>query len=637
MILEHNSHSLFSRTPFGAAVCGEKICIKIAVGDCAWPDSVLLKYSYKEEKKAVRMHFHSLFSGLSIYEAYITAPDLPCLIFYHFEINLKDKTYYYGNNRKRTGGVGEIYEESPIPYQITVYSKDYKTPEWFKNGVMYQIFPDRFYKTDSYDGLSKAEGIIKRRWGDMPYHTPEQFGGEYLANDCYGGSLAGIIEKLDYLKDLGVDTIYLNPIFEASSNHKYNTADYTKIDPLFGDEEIFKQLCEKAEEKEIKIILDGVFNHTGSDSIYFNKNSRYNSLGAYQSKDSPYFDWYSFTEYPDKYDCWWGIKTLPHVNENSPSYQEYILTGKDSVIKKWLRLGASGWRLDVVDELPDSFVKLLRAEAKSEKEDAVIIGEVWEDASNKTAYGELREYLGGYELDSAMNYPVRDAIISFSKGEINGEVFNRTIISLKENYPAPAFYAMMNFLSSHDTDRIITKLSDLPDGKSITRPEQASISLNEAQRELAHKRLNIAISLLFTLPGVPSVFYGDEVGIEGYGDPFCRACFPWDGGNMKIFELYKGLISLRKSSEAFISGDLEFVYGEGSALGFIRSDGRDCYLYIANSSPEFTWHLNLELGKHRIKKIKSISSEEGYECDFGRFSVDLPPLSYKIFKCEVDR
>ncbi len=636
MIIEHNSHSPFSRTPFGAAVCGEKICLRITIGDLSWPDSVILKYKSGEKEKHKRMHFHSLISNLYVFEAFIEVPENPCLVFYHFEISTGGKTYFYGNNERRKGGVGQVFEKSPIPYQITVYDKDYKTPEWFKNSVMYQIFPDRFNKTESYDGLSRARGIIKRDWGALPYHTPEQFGGEYLSNDCFGGSLKGIEEKLSYLKDLGIDAIYLNPIFEAFSNHKYDTADYSKIDPLFGDEEDFSSLCEKAKSLGIRIILDGVFNHTGSDSIYFNKNGTYPETGAYQSESSPYSDWYTFSRFPDEYECWWGIKTLPHVNENSPSYKEYILTGENAIIKKWLKNGASGWRLDVVDELPDEFVKILRHEVKKENPDAVIIGEVWEDASNKTAYGVLREYLSGYELDSAMNYPLKNAIISFSKGIISGTEFNETLLSLKENYPKPAFYAMMNFLSSHDTERIITKLSDLPSKETLSRKEAANMVLTASLKETALRRLNISLSLLFTLPGVPSIFYGDEIGLDGYADPFCRKCYPWNGEkDENLFDTYKHLISLRKSSPAFVSGEIEFVYGDDKALGYLRFTKDEMYLYIANSSSEFNWNLNIELGKYGVFSIKDIYNEETFFEDSGRFNLNLSPLSYRIFKCEV--
>ena len=208
----------------------------------------------------------------------------------------------------------------------------------------------------------------------MPYYKAEQFGGEYLSNDFFGGNLDGVRKKLPYLKELGITAIYLNPIFTAYSNHKYDTGDYESIDPMFGDNGLFECLCKEAEERGIRVILDGVFNHTGSDSKYFNKDGTYPTVGAYQSEDSPYFGWYKFTKHPDEYECWWGIKTLPAVNENEPSFVDYSLTAPDAIIKKWLHLGASGWRLDVADELPSEFIKTMRREVKSAKEDAVIIG-----------------------------------------------------------------------------------------------------------------------------------------------------------------------------------------------------------------------------------------------------------------------
>lgn len=634
MIIEHNSHSALCRTPFGAAVCGTKVFLRICISSCVWPQKLLLNYTFKNRTGSLNMYFHSTLGELNIFETHILLPDTAGVLFYSFELEINGEHIFYANNENRLGGIGKTYAENPIPYQITVYDKSYETPEWFKNGVMYQIFPDRFCKTENYNGLDKAKKIIKRNWGEEPFYTPEQFGGEYLSNDCFGGSLKGIEEKLGYLCDLGIDTIYLNPIFEASSNHKYNTANYEKIDPLFGDEEIFKNLCENAKKHNIRIVLDGVFNHTGSDSIYFNKDNSYDSVGAYQSKDSKYYDWYNFSNFPDKYECWWGIKTLPHVNENSPSYQKYILTSKDSIIKKWLRLGASGWRLDVVDELPDDFVKLLRCEAKKEKSDAVIIGEVWEDASNKVAYGELREYLGGFELDSAMNYPLRNAIIDFAKCNINAVEFNMRVMSLKENYPPQAFYAMMNFLSSHDTERIITKLSDLPSSSELTGEETAKITLDEQNEKIALKRLYMAVFLQFTLPGVPCIYYGDEIGMDGYSDPFSRRCYPW--GNEKNTDLklfYKNMINQKKSSNAFIGGNIEFVYGEGCATGFLRFNENETFLCVLNTSPDYTWHLNLELGRFGICSISD--SEQTHTSDFGRFTVGLEAQSFKIFKCEV--
>ncbi|MBQ4160663.1 MAG: hypothetical protein IJD83_07010, partial [Clostridia bacterium] len=437
MKAEHNSQNLFFRSPFGAQKCSTEVTLRLGIRSAEWPKSLRVKYTIGDsDAQYIGMYFYTTMLDTTYYEAKLTLPAVPGLVFYVFEIEMHDKVYIYGNNVSRYGGAGQLYEKNAIPYQITVYDAAYETPSWFKGSVMYQIFCDRFHRGGGTDSLARRDDILPRAWGDTPYYKPEQFGGEYLANDFFGGNLKGITEKLDYIADLGIHVLYLNPIFEAYSNHKYDTGNYEKIDEMFGTEEDFSTLCSAAAQKGIRIVLDGVFNHTGSDSKYFNKNGKYDTLGAYQSTDSPYFDWYDFETHPDKYTCWWGIKTLPHVNELSPSYVDYILTGKDAIIKKWLRKGASGWRLDVVDELPGAFVKILRKAVKEENPDAVIIGEVWEDASNKVSYGEQREYLGGFELDSAMNYPLRDALIAFVTGKIGGEEFNARMNTLKENYPS---------------------------------------------------------------------------------------------------------------------------------------------------------------------------------------------------------
>jgi 4-alpha-glucanotransferase len=283
--------------------------------------------------------------------------------------------------------------------------------------------------------------------------------------------------------------VYLTPVFTAPSNHKYDTGDYMKVDPMFGSNETFTELFESAGRLEISIVLDGVFSHTGSDSIYFNKEGHYTSIGAYQSVKSQYYPWYTFFKHPDSYECWWGVDTLPNVNELEPSYQDFILLSRDSVIKHWGRLGCRGWRLDVADELPDEFLKNLRKTVKETDPEAVILGEVWEDASNKISYGKIREYLLGEELDSVINYPLRHAILKFFMGEWDSTRLNKTIMSLFENYPVSSFYSMMNILGSHDTVRIMTALGgpwpeDIP-----LREKEAEYALNREQRTLADKRL----------------------------------------------------------------------------------------------------------------------------------------------------
>ncbi len=370
--------------------------------------------------------------------------------------------YYYTFSIEKEGFISCGYLETgelsntPKGFLLTVYSKDYQTPEWFKGGVMYQIFPDRFCKQGTMPDIKGR--IARDDWGGIPSYKPNEFG-KVLNNDFFGGNFKGIESKLDYLQSLGVTTVYLNPVFEASSNHRYDTSDYKKIDPILGTETDFANLVNSAKQKGIRIILDGVFNHTGDDSVYFNKYGKYDSIGAYQSKDSPYYTWYSFHEFPDKYASWWGIDILPEVNEQSQEYQNFIF-GEGGVLKKWLGFGIGGYRLDVADELPDFFLKKLRKSVKESNPNAIIIGEVWEDASNKIAYSKRREYLQGYELDSVMNYPLKEAIIGYI---FNGSANHllQAVRVLINHYPKQTLDCLMNILGTHGTARILTVLGGI--------------------------------------------------------------------------------------------------------------------------------------------------------------------------------
>ena len=408
----------------------------------------------------------------------------------------------------------------------------------FLNGInkeyIYQIFVDRFNNGNDEGKINnpKKNSFIYGDWNDEPFYIKDNEG-NIVRWDFYGGNLLGVIEKLEYIKSLGVTTIYLNPIFEAVSCHKYDTGDYKKIDPMFGDEDIFKRLCEEAKKLGIGIVLDGVFSHTGVDSKYFNKFGNYDSLGAYEAKESPYYNWYRFYDYPNKYECWWGIDNQPNVEELEPSYVNYIINARDSVVNKWMGLGASGWRLDVADELPDEFIYKMKKKIKEINSEAVLIGEVWEDASNKISYDKHRAYLYGEELDSITNYPFRDNIISFLKGDIDGYYFSRRIMSLYENYPKESFYSNMNMLGTHDTERIFTML-------------------DENQNSLKH-----ALIIQMTFPGVPLIYYGDEAGLTGGKDPMNRKTYPWGKENKDILDMYKKLTTMRKENSIFAKGDFK--------------------------------------------------------------------------------
>lgn len=634
MELQHISNERFYRRPFGAVTCGTKVRLRLSVKDAGFPAyvRVIYKTDSGEENYADMPYVFSV-QGVSIYEKEIEMPDTACLVWYYFELATDSGVVCCGN-----GGMSE--KENVRAFQITVYNEDYKTPDWFKTAVAYQIFPDRFCNPNG-EFLGNRTDIIKRNWGDMPFYRAEQFGGEYKSNDFFGGNLEGIISKLPYLEDLGITVIYLNPIFKAASNHKYDTGSYEEIDPMFGDEKTFSRLCCEAKKRGIRIILDGVFNHTGDDSLYFNKYGNYESIGAYQSKNSPYYTWFNFTEHPDKYESWWGMTTLPQVNEESKELRKYLLTDENSIVKKWIRLGASGWRLDVVDELPDFFVKELRAAVKEVNPEAVIIGEVWEDASNKVAYGKRREYFNGDELDSVMNYPLRNALIDAALCRIDANAFNRRIMSIKENYPSPAYYSTLNMISSHDVERIVTLMSGAPTRHEVDRNQQASFSLSGDSLELALKRSRVVYAVAMTMPGVPCIFYGDELGVQGYGDPFCRSCFPWErmdevDPNGKMRNYIKQLIALRKSSKAFSVGELETAYSLGNTYAYVRSYGDEKYLIVANFH-DTAYDIRLDAARFGITELNAVLYDgdirKHHKSDAGMFFVDTKPYSVTVYKC----
>lgn len=633
MIIEHDSRNILYRSPFGAVPSLSSITLRLYVKADKIPAAINLVYSFRDKEPVTvpMSYIHMMVKG-SLYEAVIQVPEIPGLLFYYFTVEIDSHIHYYGNNKEQLGGLGKSYNKLPPAYQITVYKQDYKTPAWFKNSIIYQIFPDRFFKGDMDSFNAGRDDIIRRNWGDVPYFKAEQFGGEYLANDFFGGNLDGIIKKLPYLVELGITAIYLNPIFKAFSNHKYDTGDYEEIDPMFGSNKLFEELCEEASKYNIGIILDGVFNHTGSDSKYFNKKGSYPTLGAYQSKASPYYNWYSFTKHPNKYESWWGFDTLPNINEADPSYVDYIISSADSIISKWLNVGAFGWRLDVADELPSEFIKKIHKEMKSTKAESVLIGEVWEDASNKVSYGEQREYLLGDELDSVMNYPLRNALIDFACESCDANSFGMRIMSLCENYPKEAFYSLMNLLSSHDSERILTMLGDVPDRKSISKDDMAVFELSPSSFELAYKRLENVVLLQMTLPGVPCIYYGDEAGMQGYNDPFNRKAYPWGREDDKILSIYKQMIALRQKNSLLVDGAFEIIYVYKSCLAFARYDKQEIIVVSVNMDKKEGAFTRLDLGRFHPLDATDMATKEGLDIINGVIIYDLPPLGHRIIK-----
>ncbi|MDO4608704.1 MAG: glycoside hydrolase family 13 protein, partial [Clostridia bacterium] len=490
------------------------------------------------------------------YDAVITTSE--GLYWYDFRYTSDFGEYYVV---KAQHSMGVVSDTAGDKFQLTVYDSEFNAPDWLKGGLIYQIFPDRFCNSGKEKQNIPADRYIENDWSRQPEYKQNN-GPCSLGNDYYGGDLLGIQEKLPYLKALGVSCIYLNPIFEAHSNHRYNTANYEKIDPHLGDEADLANLCQEAKKHGIKIILDGVFSHTGDDSIYFNRTGRYGDGGAYRDYNSPYHEWFKFYNYPNGYDAWWGIKTLPETDEDNANFTEYI-TGENGILRKYLRLGIGGWRLDVADELPDKFLDNLRTAVKAENPNAYILGEVWEDASNKISYGARRRFLRGKQLDSVMNYPFANAIIDFIKNG-NGEKLSETVHTVLENYPKCSVDTLMNHLGTHDTARILTMLGSADDFIG-DRAWQSERILTSKEYAAGIKRLKTAAVIQYTLPGVPSLFYGDEAGVQGYGDPFCRATYPWSKENKELLQFYKDLGATRKACKAFTDGNFYTVYTDNDA------------------------------------------------------------------------
>ena len=557
-----NSFSSQYKTPFGAVPQGQQVTLNLTVPEqYGYVDPHLVLWRDGQPRQYIRMTFTHQTPQVNHFTIQFEAGE-PGLYFYYFDLY----TDFRRIHRCPNGSGYLTWVEGPA-WQLTVYEKDFATPVCLKGGVFYQIFPDRFCEGVKNKPMPFAGRVYRENKHGEPYLWPNETGG-YLNMDYFGGDFEGIRQKLPYLESLGVTYLYLNPIFEAHSNHRYNTADYLRADPLLGTNEEFSALCAEAREHGIRIILDGVFSHTGSDSVYFNREGRYGPGGAYRDRSSPYRSWYDFDSgYPCGYRSWWGFETLPEVQEESPSYVEFIC-GKGGVIDTWLNLGASGFRLDVADELPDDFIEKIRAAVKSHGEDKLLLGEVWEDATTKEAFGRRRTYLRGHGLDAVMNYPFRSATLDYLHGADVTAVAD-ALMQICEHYPAPALNCAMNFLSTHDTERAITAIAGEP-CNNRDRYWQSKRSIPSGLMDAAIRRLLLGYAMIFTLPGVPCVYYGDEIAMQGYRDPFNRAFFDWNSTEQRLRGPIKTLAALRRSCDAFDGGRLEIVRAEGDILHYRR-------------------------------------------------------------------
>lgn len=609
MTIIHNSRNINYRSPFGAVQTGSTVHISIDTEDIV-PENVTLLVWKGDNSRAENIIMKKSADADSVsgdrYTAEIKAPEEGCLLWYVFAFEMTDdddvrRMIFYGNNPEKLGGEGCVYDEEnmsehDVPaFQITVY-REAKVPEWYRDGIVYQIFPGRFARDEEWrercekaisrvnDRRSDTRRFIQEDWNQKAYYIRDHEG-KVAGWPVYGGSLKGIEEKLDYLKSLGVTAIYLNPVFESASNHHYDTADYMNIDPTLGTNEDFAHLAEEAGSRGIHLILDGVFSHTGADSIYFNMFGNFESQGkalphdakgAWEDEESPYRQWYKFDENEEcGYSSWWGVADLPEVEETNEDYQNFIL-GEEGVIEHWMKMGASGWRLDVADELPDSFIAETRKRIKGCYPDGLLIGEVWEDASNKISYGERRKYFMGDELDGTMNYPLRDILLDYINYTIGSEYAGERLMSLSENYPRENFYGALNLIGSHDRERIITAMVAEEDYKS------------------AVSKVRVLSTIQYTVPGVPCIYYGDEVGLMGGRDPENRSGYPWGHENLNLGYHYRMLGLIYDEHPVLKDGEFEMLSGRDGinddVFAFLRyysekdSETGEKILVLANRS-----------------------------------------------------
>ena len=565
------------KTPFGTLipdqVCTLHLHIPTTVGTTK--AEILLQQENGMAYAGFPMELERTCGAYDIYRGEFSLPACG-LYFYYFRITGITGTFRlfkYGDDTNMEAGA--LWQVSCIP-------ADFTTPDWAKGAVIYQLFPDRFHKAGACDLTGKLEPYtVHEKWDEEVSWQPTKEG-LVLNNDFYGGNFKGITEKMDYLASLGVTILYLNPISKSFSSHRYDTGDYKTPDPMLGTEADFSELCRAAHARGIKVVLDGVYSHTGSNSLYFNRAATFPGVGAYQSRQSPYFNWFDFKNWPNSYTCWWNFDTLPTVNKLHPDFIRYIITDDDSVVAHWLALGADGFRLDVVDELPDAFVKLLKQRIRQIKPDALLIGEVWEDASNKIAYGVRRRYFADGILDSAMNYPWRQALLNYLRYQDDGRGLRNAVMTIAENYPPQVLLCNMNLLGTHDTVRILTALVDDFQG---SRQEQACRFLTQAQMTLAKERLLMASFLQFMLPGAPSIYYADEAGMQGHKDPFNRRTYPWGRENPELLAHFRRLGKLRREQEALRLGDIDFFCGGDGRIGFTRAyNGKKCRVYCNRSA-----------------------------------------------------
>lgn len=569
------------KTPFGAIQANTLVTWAIAI-DQPVQEADLWLTKLNEDPVAYPMNYND---ETQKYETQVRVGSSG-LYNYYFAIKQNNQMFYvdqglFGQGRLRQD------DHNLKQYQLICYERKVPQVDWYDQGVVYQIFPDRFANGNPYGEVTgrKKNSFLYATEEDTPYYIKNSRG-EITRWDFFGGNLAGIRKKLPYLKKLGVNTIYLNPIFLATSNHRYDTVDYMKIDPMLGDEDDLRGLIHDLHQNGMHLLLDGVFNHVGQESIYFQE--------AIKDKSSHYYSWFNFIDYPEKYQSWWGVSSLPEVNKSNPEYQDFIY-GDHGVLAKWMKDQVDGWRLDVADELPMDFLRNIRNRLMKEN-CQVMIGEVWGDASDKFVNSEYRPYTFGDNLTGVMNYPVRNFIVGLLTSENNDAeiaLMNKLAL-LVEHYPTNFLRNCLNNIGTHDTVRIKTALQN------------------------DEKLVLLAFGLMFMLPGVPCIYYGDEAGLIGDKDPDNRRFFPWGRESRSLIAQVSKWINVRKQNPVLVKGKIGFLHIATGINVIVRYDEKVIMVYCINKNKAETVLAKENLAFYCLPK--TIAEEVAAELDQTKLS-----------------
>jgi len=593
----HNNFDKKYKLPFGAVKQGTEIYLRIDV-DKEYKQCFLRLWTTAQKEQRYKMNYVD-----GYYEINFPIEEVGLNWYFFILEDFNDNLKFYGSDYGYTAGTGIEYSSYPHKggFQITCYKKDFSIPSWFSGGIMYQIFPDRFARDYTHKFNTEKYKFIHDNWDEPVGHT--NCGADNF--EYYGGNISGIINKIEYLKSLSINKIYINPIFKSKSNHRYDVSTYLEIDEMIGLIDDFKKLIELCHKDNIKVIIDVSWNHVGDDSIYFNKYKTFGEDGAYNNKNSNYRDWFYIKD-NNEYVGWWGIETLPVLNKYNQNLRKHI----EKAVEFWTSLGIDGFRLDVIDELPDQFLEWFRVTVKNINKDIIIMGEVWDDATlKKDSNGAFRSFLYGNSQDSVMNYCLRNLVIDFlaygcSEKEtlhynIDGVNFYKRYMNILNNYPIESLHSMMNFLSTHDVNRILTVFSECPYSETLTKEEQGKFVLTSSQYDIGIKRLKIAWSFMLCSIGIPSIFYGDEIGMCGYNDPFNRNPMKWnlDKDNMDMLNWFKDINSLRVKHEVLNAGGTKFLYFDTDVIAFSRYNDSEELIYIMNRSTEAR---DIIIGDHNI-------------------------------------